>query len=225
MMTQQEMKHAVVAALEMNDFEAIERLALQDRRMLSALVRLAYDRETLVGWRAIAAAGQVASVFVRNNYEFLRETVRKLLWSLTDESGGIGWSAPELIGEIVSADPKKFSDVVPIIAEVFCIEEVVFKPGVLYAFKRIAETHPEMITPFQEIILGGLSEQDPKARIYAIELVVMLAKHLDGENLDRMRRQVAALTQDEREAWIYEGDSFSSVLVKEIAEAAMMRLS
>ncbi len=224
-MTQLEMKQAVLDALETNDFEAIERLALQSRKVLSVLVRLAYDKETLVGWRAIVAAGQVASVYIRNNYEFLRETVRKLLWSLTDESGGIGWSAPELLGEIVSSDPKKFSDVVPLIAEVFCIEEAVFRPGVLYAFKRIAEIHPEMITPFQKIILGGLSEQDPKTRIYAIELVMMLTKHLGRENLDSMRQQVAALTQDEREAWIYEGDGFSGVVVKEFAAEAMRRLS
>jgi hypothetical protein len=225
MVTQQEMKQAVLAALEMNDFETIERLALQSRKALSALVRLAYDRETLVGWRAIVAVGRVASVYSRNNYEFLRETVRKLLWSLTDESGGIGWSAPELLGEIVSSEPEKFSDVVPLIAEVFCIEEDVFRPGVLYAFKRIARTHPEMITPFQQTILGGLSEQDPKTRIYAIELVVMLAKHLDRENLDSMRKQVAALTRDEQEAWIYEGDGFSGVVVKEFAAAAMKHLS
>jgi hypothetical protein len=225
MMTQQEMKQAVLDALETNDFEAIERLALQSRKVMSVLVRLAYDKETLVGWRAIVAAGQVASAYTGNNYEFLRETVRKLLWSLTDESGGIGWSAPELIGEIVSSDPKRFSDIVPMIAEVFCIEEAVFRPGVLYAFKRIAETHPEMITPFQKIILGGLSEQDPKTRIYAIKLVMMLTRHLGRENLESMKKQVAALTQDEQAAWIYEGDGFSGVVVKEFAAAAMRHLS
>jgi hypothetical protein len=57
-------------------------------------------------------------------------------WSLSDESGGIGWSAPELIGEIVCADPRRFADIVPLIADVYAIEEDVFRPGVLYAFSR-----------------------------------------------------------------------------------------
>src|SRR5512134_1597345 len=113
-LNQQEIKKEVVAALEANDLDAIEKFALSGRKVLSVLVRLAYDKETLAGRRAIAATGRVASVFIRNNVEFLREAVRKLLWSLSDESGGIGWSAPELLGEIVSAGPDEFSDVVPI---------------------------------------------------------------------------------------------------------------
>ncbi|HEX9136434.1 MAG TPA: hypothetical protein VF905_05765, partial [Nitrospirota bacterium] len=164
MLIQQDMKQAVLSALEANDLDAIETFALRGRTVLSVLVRLAYDKETLVGRRAIIATGRVASVFIRNNGEFLRETVRKLLWSLTDESGGIGWSAPELLGEIVIADPEKFADVVPIIAGVFSIEEEVFRPGILYAFKKIAESHPEMISPYQDIILRGLSESTPEAR-------------------------------------------------------------
>ncbi len=152
------MKQTIVTALESNEFETVHRLTLMSRKVLSVLVRLAYDKETLVGWRAIIATGHAASVLVRNNYDFLRETVRRLLWSLTDESGGIGWSAPELLGEIASADPKRFCDIVPLIAEVFSIEEAVFRPGVLYAFKRIADSHPDMINPYQEIIQRGLSE-------------------------------------------------------------------
>jgi hypothetical protein len=160
-LTQLEMKQAIVDALDANDFETVLTLALQNRKALSVLVRLSYDKDTLAGWRAIIAIGRVASVFVRNNYDFLRETVRKLLWSLSDESGGIGWSAPEILGEIVSADPKKMADIVPLIAEVYTIEEQVFRPGVLYALKRIAEASPEAVSPFQKLVVDGLSEQDP----------------------------------------------------------------
>jgi hypothetical protein len=217
-LTQQGIKAAAVAALEANDIETIAKLALQSRKVLSVLVRLAYDKETLVGWRAIVATGRVASVVIRNDYEFLRETVRKLLWSLTDESGGIGWSAPELLGEIVSADLKRFSDIVPMIAEVFCIEEAVFRPGVLYAFRRIAESDPKIISPYQNLILRGLSEQDPVARIHALELVRALGERTDPENLESITNKVKNMLQDHAEAWLYRNAGFVSIEVGETAQ-------
>jgi hypothetical protein len=213
MLIQKDMRQAVLSALEANDLHSIEKFALCGRKVLSVLVRLAYDKETLVGWRAIVATGRVASVFIRNNEEVLREAVRKLLWSLTDESGGIGWSAPELIGEIVSAGPEKFSDVVPIIAEVFSIEEDVFRPGVLYAFKRIAESHPEMISPYQDIILRGLSESTPEARIHALELVRILGKRIDPAKLKVIARKVSSMMQDRAEAWLYSNGGFACIEV------------
>ncbi len=224
MLTQLEMKQTLLVALEANDFETIRTLALQSRKVLSVLVRLAYDKTSLTGWRAIKAIGHVASLYVRNNYDFLRDTIRKLLWSLSDESGGIGWSAPEILGEIVSADPKKLADIIPLIAEVYSVEEKVFRPGVLYALKRIGETCPESIEPFQEIVLSGLSEQDPLARVYALELLIMLRNKLDSAVLDKARQQVASLGQDRTEAWIYKGDRFVGLEVWELASDVIKQL-
>jgi hypothetical protein len=224
MLTQLEMKQTLLVALEANDFETIRTLALQSRKVLSVLVRLAYDKTSLTGWRAIKAIGHVASLYVRNNYDFLRDTIRKLLWSLSDESGGIGWSAPEILGEIVSADPKKLADIVPLIAEVYSIEEKVFRPGVLYALKRIGEISPESIEPFQEIVLSGLSEEDPLARVYALELLMAIQDKLDSDALDKARQQVAGLGKDKTEVWIYKYDGFVGVEVGELAKKVQIEL-
>jgi hypothetical protein len=212
------MKQAVTAALEAEDYETILTLAFQSRKILSVLVRLAYEKETLTGWRAISAVGKVASVFVRSNYDFLRETIRKLLWSLSDESGGIGWAAPEILGEIVSADPEKMSDIIPLITEAYYIEEKVFRPGVLYALKRIAETSPDSVVPFQHVIMDGLSEQEPLARLYALELVGLLNSLILPENSERIRNSIKSLLQDRAEAWIFRNGGFDGVVVGEYAK-------
>jgi len=217
-------KQAVVRSLESNDLESIESIARWDRTVLSLLVRLAYDKDTLTGWRAITAIGRVASWYARNDYAFLRETVRKLLWSLSDESGGIGWSAPEILGEIVSADPEKFADIVPLIAEVFSIEERVFRPGVLYALKRISEIRPEAITPYHAIVLRGLSEQDPLARVYALELIKRLKGRIARQDLDSMKLQIDRLIHDRAEAWVYRNDGFFGQEVGEIARDVLKYL-
>ena len=214
------MKKAAVAALEVNDMETIMTLARQNRKLLSVLVRLAYDKETLTGWRAISAIGHVATLYMKNNYEFLRETIRKLLWSLSDESGGIGWSAPEMLGEIVSADPKKMADVVPLIAETYMIEERVFRPGVLYALKRIAQIQPEAVLPFQELVISGLAENDPLARIYSLELSMLLKEGIYPNRREGLLAHIRNLLSDRARAWIYKDGGFLEVEVGELAHKA-----
>ncbi len=212
------MKQAVIAALEDDDSEKILTFALQSRKILSVLIRLAYEKETLVGWRAIKAIGKVASVFVNSNYDFLRETIRKLLWSLSDESGGIGWAAPEILGEIVSADPEKMADIIPLITEVYYIEEKVFRPGVLYALKRIAEVNPEAVVPFQQVVLDGLTEQEPLARVYALDLVGLLDARMLPENRKCVRDALMNLLNDRSEVWIYKNDGFHGIVVGDYAK-------
>ncbi len=83
------LKSAIQHALESNELDAIASLAKKNKRVLPLLVRLAYEKDTLVAWRAIKAVGLIARELVMTDYEFLRETARKLLWSVSDESGGI----------------------------------------------------------------------------------------------------------------------------------------
>jgi len=218
MLTQLEMKQTLVNALETNDYETVRTLALQSRKVFSVLVRLTYDKTTLISWRAIRAIGHVSSMYVKNNYDFLRDAIRKLLWSLSDESGGIGWSAPEILGEIVAADPEKMSDVIPLIAEIFTIEEQVFRPGVFYALKRISEVHPESIVPLENLVIHGLVENDPLARIYALELVHNLKARFSPEDLREVIIKVENLMQDKTVAWVYRNDGFEDLEVRNMAK-------
>lgn len=222
-MTQLEMRKIILQALESNDLETVVSLALKSRKALSLLVRMAYDKETLVGWRAIKAAGLVAKALAKIDHEFLRITIRKLLWSLSDESGGIGWSAPELIGEIVSSDPASFADIVPLIAEVYDIEEETFRPGVVYALARIAEVSPELVACYQKIVIRSLVDKNPLMKIYALELVNLLwdnvcrKKMWSSEYQEKVKRVVETLENDTEVAWVYKNNAFADAQVGELS--------
>jgi hypothetical protein len=222
-MTQIEMKKFIHLALEMNDLDAVVLLVQKERKALSLLIRMAYDKETLVGWRAIKAVGRIANVLVKTEPEFLRIAVRRLLWSLSDESGGIGWAAPELLGEIVHSDPEGFADIIPLIAEVYGIEEQTFRPGVVYALARIAEVSPEMIVSFQKIIIRSLVDTNPLIRIYALDLIGLLWPVVCTKNLWSMdyKKKVENLVNnikiDNKVAWIYQNNGFIDIEVGEYA--------
>lgn len=219
----QSLKKIIHLALETNDLDAVVSLAKENRKVLSLLVRMAYDKDTLVGWRAIKAIGLTAKTLVRTDYDFLRETMRKLLWSLSDESGGIGWAAPEILGEIVSADPERFSDIIPLIAEVYDIEEKVFRPGILYALGKIAEISPDLVMPFKDLIKRALSEEgEPLSRVFALDLLKTLKSRLGKDDLDGFKEIMQNLLSDRSEAWVYKNDCFVGL---EIGEYARLFLS
>jgi hypothetical protein len=224
------LKKNLLSALESKDLYAVVSLAADDRKVMSQLVRLAYDKETLAGWRAIKAIGLVAAEMIPTDLDFLRETCRKLIWSLSDESGGIGWSAPEILGEIASADPKRFKDFIPLIASVYDIEEDVFRGGVLFALGRIAETAPELAAPYQKVIILSLTDKHPIVKIRGLELVGLLWSYgtssaaWSREYGDRIIAAVQNLRMDKGEAWIYRGDRFTSVVVGEEAHICLNKL-
>jgi hypothetical protein len=226
----QSLKEKIQHCLETNDLGSIVSLAKENRKVLSQLVRMAYDKETLAGWRAIKAVGLASKELVRIDFEFLRETVRKLLWSLSDESGGIGWSAPEILGEIVSADPKRFGDIIPLIAQVYEVEEEVFRPGVVYALARIAETAPQQVAVYQKIAITSLVDKNPLVKIYALELVERLWQTAIRENLwsteycRRVMDLVENANSDQGEAWVYKNDGFIRFEVGEVSKITQENL-
>jgi hypothetical protein len=230
-MTQLEIKRTIQQALEQNDLDVVVSLVQLHRRALSQLVRIAYDKDTLSGWRAIKAIGRVAKVLVNTDDEFLRVTIRKLLWSLSDESGGIGWAAPEILGEIVSADPGKFSDIIPLIAEVYEIEEIVFRPGVIYALMRIAETAPELVMNYQKIIISSLTDKDPMIRIYALDLIRLLwpsvckKNRWSNEYQYKIESAIKNMKSDSKVVWIYQNISFIDIEVGCYAKNILEKLN
>ena len=200
-------------------------MAVQNRKVLSQLVRIAYDKDTVTGWRAIKAIGAAARALIAIDYPFLREMVRKLLWSLSDESGGIGWSAPEILGEIVSSDTERFQDIIPLIAEVYSIEEKVFRPGVLYALNRIGQENPALLIPYKGIMFEGLQDKDALVRVHAIELLQKLLPTLSAQDAGSAKEILGQMAADRAEVWIYNDAGFENIQVRERAIKALAELS
>lgn len=109
-------KKDFISLVEEENFEQIEKIALNNQNIFGWLISLSYDIENPLSWKAIRAMGHVAKVYVNaHNIEPLKNTIRKLLWSMTEESGGIGWRSAELIGEIIYAEPSLFKEIIPIL--------------------------------------------------------------------------------------------------------------
>ncbi|HHD64522.1 MAG TPA: HEAT repeat domain-containing protein [Desulfobulbaceae bacterium] len=62
--------------------------------------------DELLRWHGISAMGVMVTRLADADLEEGRIIMRRLLWSLNDESGGIGWGAPESMAEIMHHHEK-----------------------------------------------------------------------------------------------------------------------
>jgi len=109
---------------------------------------------------------------VREDPDVIREHLRRILWLVTEESGGICWHAPELMAEILAQTPGKFTDFVPIAASFLVTmgEEDLehFRPGALWAIGRLGELAREQHSELVPAVATALEDSDPQARGMAV---------------------------------------------------------
>ena len=68
--------------------------------------------------------GEVVSKIAENDLEFARIIMRRPMLNLNDESGGIGWGAPEAMGEIMARSEKLAEEYHKILIHTPLVEEM-----------------------------------------------------------------------------------------------------
>lgn len=205
-------KSRIKRLVEERSFDEIGGLALQDRRVISTLISLTYDKESVTTWRAIEALGIAARVIAKEDVLAVRDTIRRLLWMMTDESGGIGWSAPEMLGEIIRTDPEEFSDIIPILWSYR--EEEIFREGAVCGMSRVAEVRPDLAGFVGEDLPALLQDGSPLVRGYAARLAGFLGP-------GPFREEVAALRADGDLIPVYRDGELVTMSIGDVAREAL----
>ena len=161
------MKEQLRDLLLKKDYEEIVRQAGHTNRVLSFLTALTYDNDPLIAWQAIEAIGLAAAHIADSDSEVVRIHLRRMLWLLNDESGGIGWRLPEAMAEIIYHRPQYFAEFVQIVIALFDMEAedlVHFKAGILWAIGRLAQVIPDSLGEAFPWIIPCLNDPDPQTR-------------------------------------------------------------
>ncbi|MBI4683640.1 MAG: HEAT repeat domain-containing protein [Nitrospirae bacterium] len=209
-------KEEIIRLLEDKRYDELLRIAADNRRIIKLLISLTYDKKSIVCWRAIESIGLITKEIAKTQPEHVRNLIGRLLWMIRDESGGIGWSSPEMLGEIVRNSPELFADVAPII--VFFLEEEKLSRGVLWAIGRIGEVKKELVIHSAPQILQYLHNPDPMLRGLA---AFALGKIGTLEYLKTIER----LKNDNELIQFYEDEELNDKRVCAIAEDAIARIN
>lgn len=164
-----DIKSRIINLLKTCSYDEIAETAKKDKGVIRRIIALAYDKEDVLSWRAIEAMGIIAGRLSGERIDVIRDTIRRLLWSMGEESGGIGWSSAEMLGEIIRSDPDEFADIIPIVWSFK--EEDMFRPGVLRAMGRIADVRPDLVAFISKDLRPMLSDKNPAVRAYAVWVI------------------------------------------------------
>lgn len=94
-------KKQVLAILAGNDLDVIRQELRQydEKGLVNVLFSALARPEERLRWNTISMFGEIVSRLAEKDMEAARIVMRRFLWSLNDESGGIGWGAPEAMAE------------------------------------------------------------------------------------------------------------------------------
>lgn len=158
-----------------NRSQALERLVqIPDAQLTGHLFSYFYNKEELIKFRSVTAMGELAARVADYSMEKARIILRRIMWNLNDESGGIGWGSPEAMGEILSKSPALAREFKSILFSYLDhrgnhIEHEMLQRGVLWGIGTYLGTAPKDLTDVtREQIQEHLSSNDPIKRGYAI---------------------------------------------------------
>jgi hypothetical protein len=125
-----------------------------------------FEPDAGVRGRAIEAVGRVAAVRARRDLEPAREIVRRALWLMNDESGGVLWAGPELIGAVLANVAAVRGEFLDVLASF--LEEEPFRIGTRWALWRVALAAPaEVAAAAAGALAASLVDPDPAVRGHA----------------------------------------------------------
>lgn len=166
-------KNEIISILSREDISGSLPLILNMpvKSVLSPLFAALLNPQELVRWHAVTAMGQVVSRLADEDIEQGRIVMRRLMWSLNDESGGIGWGAPECMGEIMAEHAGLSREFHSILfsylverddgADNF-LEYLPLRKGAFWALAKLSSQRPDLsISAYDNAIRALKNENDP----------------------------------------------------------------
>lgn len=207
--------------------EGLPALADHGQQAVAPLFSALCSSSPTIRWRAVTAFGPVVAALAARTPEKARVVMRRFIWSLNDESGGIGWGAPEAMAEIMTQSPlvaaEYHNHVLAYIHEDHCrpdcyLEHAPLRRGAVWGVGRLAQARPDLAAGAEPDLLCALVDCDPSIR--------GLAAWACGElRLEKARPLLKALEGDQAPVDLYRDRRLVETTVSALAREAMSRIT
>ena len=137
--------------------------------LAARLLKFIGRTEPAVKWPAIEALGRAVARLAAEEMEAAREIIRRLLWSLNDESGAVGWGAAEALAETLARNPQLAEEYGPLLLSLLRQEPTIpefepLKAGAIWAVGRLALSRPDLAAHTAADLRPYLSSPEPNLR-------------------------------------------------------------
>ncbi len=200
------------------------------KRAINSLIRLFYHGEPRIRWWAISLFGDAMARLANDDIEAARIIIRRLMWSLNDESGGIGWGAPEAMAEAMACHQGLAEEYVQILLSYIWedgnfLEHDPLRKGALWGVMRLSTKRPWLLrnTDALKLLRPYLSDPDHEVKVLsALAISKIGIPEQDCPYLSLISSQIS----DDNEVVIYLDGIFLKRSVKAFfneAEASLCR--
>jgi len=216
-----DVKRKVLEIIKSDDLDQVlgELCRLPSRQVINALFSFLCSTEEEVKWRAVTAMGAVVTNLADEDIESARVIVRRLMWQLNDESGGIGWGAPEAIGEILACHEGLAGEYANILTSYIredgnFLEHEPLQRGALWGLARVAQVRPDLVQDAKSYLIQRLGSTDATVRGLAALTLGLLGA-------EEARLELEDLSADDTEVHLYVDRQIGVRRVSELAEQAL----
>jgi hypothetical protein len=141
--------------------------------VVSPLFSFFYSTDELVKWRAVTAMGRVVAMLADKDMESARIVMRRLMWNLNDESGGIGWGSPEAMGEIMACHAGLAEEYACILISYIMedgnfLEHEALQRGAVWGIGRLAHARPALVIHSTHHLIPFLKSSDTTLRGFSV---------------------------------------------------------
>jgi hypothetical protein len=154
-----QIKHRVLELLNGQDLAAVydELRQFAAKDAINALFSAICREDPHARWFAVSCMGEAVERLAAVEMEAARIVMRRFLWSLNDESGGIGWGAPESLAEVMFRHAGLAEEYVHMLISYMredgseiCqdgnyIEHPLLQRGLLWGMARLSRCRPDLL--------------------------------------------------------------------------------
>ncbi len=203
-----------------------------DHLVLNTLFSALCNPLDRVRWNAVICFGTIVPRLAEERIEEARVIMRRFLWSLNDESGGIGWGAPESLAEVMCHCGQLRREYLHMLISYMCedgeeffqdgnyLELPMLQRGLLWGIGRLCQCHrDEMIEQnIVENVAAYLSSTDSTVSGLAIWALGLLQAKTTAQ-------RIAPFLDEDKVIQIYRDNFLQDVELGVLAEEALQAMS
>ena len=190
-----------------------------ERRVVNPLFSFFYDENDLLKWRSVTVMGMVIDHLAHRDMESARVVMRRFLWNLNDESGGIGWGSAEALGETMARNEALAKEYYRMLISYIneagnFLEHEMLQRGALWGFGRLSHARPHLLKGSAGFLNPFMKSADAFKRGLAAWGAGPLQAEINRPFLQR-------LLKDENMIEIFIAEKMKKIIIGELAKESL----
>jgi hypothetical protein len=216
-----QLKRHLLELLQQDDLAKCESelCRLPARQTVNPLFSFLCSIDEIIKWHAVTTMGAVVSNLATTDPESARVIMRRFMWQLNDESGGIGWGCPEAMGETTARSHLLAKEYGCILLSYIrpdgnYLEHEILQRGALWGVGRLARARPENLKGCASLFYPYMQSNDAHLRGLAAWAVEPL---LDQKSIPVLE----ALSNDSAELMLFRKGRLAQCTVSQLVRDAL----